>query len=300
VQRHAFFYPRATRSVPVPIFDNHAHANERTGLGAAEVARKFKAAGGTGIVLVSLTTWSVGGRPGDRDSVVRLYEHTARGAEAARAQGLAAGAVIGVHPAECARLLEAGWDGGDVEEFMLWAVDLAARYVEEGRAVGLGEFGRPHWPAGPRVVELCNRVALYALERARDVDAAVHLHLERGGRATVDSVAELARRAGVRPERVVIHHAEGALAGYARERGLSPSVPVGRRGELDAALKAGPVFVVESDYLDDRSRPGAVIPPWSLAGKLKQYLARGAITEDYLREICAANVRRIYGWRLQL
>ncbi|MEM1638396.1 MAG: TatD family hydrolase, partial [Pyrobaculum sp.] len=172
------------------IFDNHAHANEITGLGAGEVARRFKLAGGGGIVFVALLTWSIGGRPGDRGWVVRLYDQAVKNAEVARAAGLISGAVVGVHPAECVKLLEAGWPESEVEEFMRWAVDLAARYVEEGRAVGLGEFGRPHWPVQQRVVELCNRVVLYALERAKDVDAAVHLHLERGGKATVDSIAE--------------------------------------------------------------------------------------------------------------
>ncbi|MCY0891875.1 MAG: TatD family hydrolase, partial [Pyrobaculum arsenaticum] len=159
---------------------------------------------------------------------------------------------------------------------------------------------RPHWPVQQRVVELCNRVVLYALERAKDVDAAVHLHLERGGKATVDSIAELAARTGIRPERVVMHHIEGALAGYAFTKGLSPSVPIGRRGEFEDALKSGPVFVVESDYIDDKSRPGAVIPPWTLASKLRQYAASGRIAADDLRQICVSNVARIYGRRLPI
>lgn len=229
-----------------------------------------------------------------------MYDHAVRNAEVARGAGLVSGAVVGLHPAECVRLLEAGWGVGEVEEFMRWAVDLAARYVEEGRAVGLGEFGRPHWPVDRRVVELCNRVVLYALERARDVGAAVHLHLERGGQATVDSVVELVKRAGVDPARVVMHHIEGALAGYAYARGLSPSVPVGRRGEFEDALRAGSVFVVESDYLDDKSRPGAVIPPWTLASKLRQYVAKGVLSADDMYKICVENVRRIYGGLLEV
>ena len=284
----------------VGVFDNHAHANERSGVGAAEVARRFKAAGGRGIVFVSLLTWSIGGRPGDRDWVVKLYDHTVKSAEAARGVGLVSGAVVGLHPAECVKLLEAGWGVGEVEEFMRWAVDLAARYVEEGRAVGLGEFGRPHWPVDEGVRGLCNRLALYALERARDVGAAVHLHLERGGQATVDSIVELAKRAGIDPVRVVMHHIEGALAGYAYAKGLSPSVPVGRRGEFEDALRSGPVFVVESDYLDDRSRPGAVIPPWTLASKLRQYVENGVLSAEDMYKICVENVRRVYGGLLEV
>jgi len=284
----------------VGAFDNHAHANKLTGLGPEEVARRFKAAGGRGIVFVSLLTWSIGGRPGDRDWVVKLYEQTVENVEIARRLGLVSGAVVGLHPAECVKLVEAGWGVGEVEDFMQWAVDLATRYVEEGQAVGLGEFGRPHWPVETGVVELCNRVMLYAMERARDVDAVVHLHLERGGQATVDSVAELAKKAGINPVKVVMHHVEGALAGYAYAKGLSPSVPIGRKGEFEEALRAGPVFVVESDYIDDRSRPGAVIPPWTLAAKLRRYVEKGLLSADEVQKICVENVERIYGDALEL
>jgi Predicted metal-dependent hydrolase (urease superfamily) len=113
-------------------------------------------------------------------------------------------------------------------------------------------------------------------------------------------VVELVKRAGVDPARVVMHHIEGALAGYAYARGLSPSVPVGRRGEFEDALRAGSVFVVESDYLDDKSRPGAVIPPWTLASKLRQYVAKGVLSADDMYKICVENVRRIYGGLLEV
>ncbi|MFN3805364.1 MAG: TatD family hydrolase, partial [Pyrobaculum sp.] len=65
-------------------------------------------------------------------------------------------------------------------------------------------------------------------------------------------------------------------------------------------LKGGPVFVVESDYIDDRSRPGAVIPPWTLAAKLRRYVELGALSRGDVYRICVENVRRIYGWRLPL
>ncbi len=282
------------------IFDNHAHANEVTGLGALEVVKRFKAAGGGGIIFVSLLTWSIGGVPGDREWVRRLYDHTVKNAKVAVASGLVSGAVVGLHPAECFHLLQSGWGVREVEEFMNWAVDLAVSYVEEGSAVGLGEFGRPHWPVDVGVVELCDRVVHYALQRARDVDAVVHLHLERGGAATVDSVVRLVKKSGVRPERVIMHHVEGAYAGYASSVGLTPSVPVGRRGELESALESGLGFVVESDYIDDKSRPGAVIPPWTLAAKVKKYVESGVFTERDVYRICVENVKRAYGWRLPL
>ncbi|AEA13240.1 TatD-related deoxyribonuclease [Thermoproteus uzoniensis 768-20] len=272
-------------STPVRVFDNHAHANELTGLGAVEVARRFKRAGGAGIIFVSLLTWSIGGAPGDRGWVEKLYEHTVKNSEAARGQGLISGAVVGVHPAECVKLRESGWGEEEVEAFMRWTVDLAARYVAEGRAVGFGEYGRPHWDVGPDVVALCNRVLEYVVARARDVGAVVHLHLERRGEETVRSVAEIARRANARPGTVVMHHVEPRVAPLAKELGLVPSVPVGRRGEFEEALGLEPIYVVESDYIDDNRRPGAVIPPWSLANKIRRAVERGLASESYFDQI---------------
>ncbi|MFB6490706.1 MAG: TatD family hydrolase [Thermoproteus sp. AZ2] len=267
------------------VFDNHCHANELTGLGAEEVVKRFKRAGGVGVVFVSLLTWSIGGTPGDRGSVAKLYEHTVRNAQVARSHSLISGAVVGVHPAECIRLLEAGWRPAEVLEFMRWTVDLAAEYVKEGKAVGLGEYGRPHWPVDPAWRSLCDEVIKYAISRARDVGAVVHLHLERNGLATVESIAELAKAAGAKELQVVMHHIEPSAAVAARERGLAPSIPIGRRGELEQALALPPIYLVESDYIDDNKRPGAVIPPWTLAAKLRRAVEAGVIGESYVEEL---------------
>ncbi len=276
------------------IFDNHAHANEVTGLGAEEVAKRFKRAGGTGIVFVALLTWSIGGSPGDKAWVEKLYEHTVRNSEIARRLGLISGAIVGVHPAECAALRDAGWSADRIEEFMRWTVDLAARYVAEGRAVGFGEYGRPHWDAPRDLVELCNKVLEYVLAKARDVGAVVHLHLERRGEETVRSIAEIARRVNARLGSIVMHHIEPRAAPLARELGLAPSVPIGRRGEFEEALRLDPIYLTESDYIDDNKRPGAVIPPWSLANKIRKAVERGLATEEYFEKIFE-NAEAIYG-----
>ncbi len=275
--------------------DNHAHVNEFTGLGPTEVARRFRRSGGRFMVVVSLLTWSLGLQPGEKASVERLYEYTVRSAARVRGEGVGSVAVVGLHPAECYRLVEMGWPIEKVEDFMRWAVDLAGRLIREGAAVGIGEIGRPHWPVPPEVRALCDRVMEYGIGIARDLDAVVHLHLEREGENTLLSVAEIARRAGARPYRVVMHHAEPSVVVGAWERGLVPSVPVGRRGEFEEAAGMGPMFVVESDFIDDNRRPGAVIPPWTMAAKLLRAVEQGRISGDFLRAICVDNMVRLYG-----
>lgn len=89
------------------------------------------------------------------------------------------------------------------------------------------------------------------------------------------------------------------MVGPAASRGLTPSVPVGRKGEFEASVPLGPpIFVVESDFADDVKRTGSVIPPWTMAKKLREYVSTGLIEEKFLDTICKENIERIYGLSL--
>ena len=225
-------------SGPLPIADNHAHVNPVKGLGPREVARRFRRTGGWFMGIVALLTWDLGLSPGDLSSVDKLYRLTIESVKVIQGEGVKAVAVIGLHPAECVRLLEAGWGFGKVKEFMVKSIDLAAQYIKRGEAVGIGEIGRPHWSVNEGVVGLCNEVIEYAMNAARDLKAVIHLHLEREGEATVKSIVELANKAGVKDKgRIILHHASPSMVKPAVENGVTPSVPVGRRGVIEEAVK---------------------------------------------------------------
>ena len=285
-------------SAALRISDNHGHANPVRGLGPREVARRFRRTGGWFMVLVSLLTWDLGLTPGSMSSVERLYEITTRSAQEASGEGVRAVAVVGLHPAECVRLIEAGWGFEEVRGFMYRSIDLAARYITEGRAVGIGEVGRPHWQVDGRIIELCNDIIRYAVERAKDVGGVVHLHLERNGRATVESISRLANEANVDwgfRRRIILHHASPDMVKPAVEHGLTASIPIGRRGEFEEAIRNGAVFVVESDYIDDPRRPGAVIPQWRIAARVMDLLRRGVVDEGAVEKIMVDNIVELYG-----
>ncbi len=279
----------------LPLCDNHAHTNPVIGMGPRELARRFRREGGRFIVIVALLTWSLGLTPGDLDSVRRMYDITVESARIMNEEGVKSVAVVGLHPAEGYELLRRGWSRDEVMNFMRRGIDLAAEYVREGKAVGIGEIGRPHWEVPSDVVDLFNELLEYAFGVARDINAVVHLHLERNGQATASSIAGMVRRAGNRPNSVIMHHAEPAVIDLAIDNGLMPSIPMGRRGEFEEAVKHGPRFVVESDFMDDPRRPGAVIPPWTLARKLRNYLTSGLINEEFLHVLCVDNISKVYG-----
>ncbi|MGC9189740.1 MAG: TatD family hydrolase, partial [Conexivisphaera sp.] len=249
------------RELRLPIADNHAHANPVRGLGPREIARRFRASGGAFLVLVALPARSLGLSPGSMEDLERSYRHVVESVGAIREEGLSGAAVLGMHPAEVAELLEAGRDPAEVLRFGELSVELAARMVAEGLAAGYGEYGRPHWDADPLTIEICDSITEKALEAARDHGGVVHVHSERADRGTVRRMSSMASAIGVDPSRIVLHHALPASIVPASAEGLIPSIPAGRKGELEAAAALGPRFVVESDFMDDPKRPGAVITP---------------------------------------
>lgn len=279
----------------LPASDNHSHANPIYGLGAREIARRFKRQGGVLLVLVSPTTWSLGLRLGSEEDLIKLYEATVNSARAAREEGLASLAIVGLHPAEVARSLEIGWSEERVLKFGRYSVELAEKFVKKGLAAGFGEYGRPHWDADARVIRLCEKMMMEVFESSRDTGGVVHLHTERKGATTVESIYSLIDEVGGDPSKIVLHHAQPESVRSAAARNIIASVPIGRKGEMEEVLRLDPVYVVESDFMDDPKRPGAVIPPWTLAKKMRKALMEGLIDEDSYWKVMVENPSRLYG-----
>ena len=277
------------------VSDNHCHVNPVRGLGPREVARRFRKEGGHVLVVVSLLTWSLELPPCELSSFEKLYRMTVDACRQVREEGVPSLCILGIHPAEIHQMILRGWSLDQILSFVDSCMKLVEKHVKNGEAHGIGEVGRPHWDVSEKELEIHNTVLARCLEHARDLDVPVHLHLERRGISTVNSVAEMVNRIGNRKYSVVLHHAEGKVVQEAYSRGLMPSVPVGKRQDLEEAIKQEPVYVVESDYLDDPNRPGAVIPPWSLVRKLRNYVNSGKITADYLRKLTFDNMRLVYG-----
>jgi len=279
----------------VRVGDNHLHLNPVKGMGVREFAKRFLASGGWFVGLVNLTSWSYGVRIASAEDCERVYRVTLEAARELRERGLQVAVMLGLHPAELARLVESGVSAEKAAALVAKAYEIAAGYVRRGEASGLGEVGRPHWPASQDVVEACNAVLDRVIELALELGCVVHLHVERGGKSTVDDLA--ARLKGAR--RIVLHHAEGAYARYALERGLVPSVPA-KEGELLEAIEGGCSFVVESDFLDDPKRPGAVVAPWSISKTFARLISRGALSSTDAERILVGNIEELYGMECKL
>ncbi len=274
--------------------DAHSHVNPVKGLGPSRLARRFKESGGWFIAVASLLSWSYRGLARRVEDYVEVFKLNVEAVEVMRREGLVCAAIIGVHPAEVVRLMETGLKRDEVEGLVVGAYEAAARMVKEGQAQGLGEVGRPHFPAPREAVELCNVILDHVLELAHDLDCPVHIHVERGGLATVEDVARRARAKKAR--RVLLHHAEPHVWRRAAELGLASSIPARFKDLVEALRQPRPLsFLVESDYLDDPKRPGAVVAPWSIASSFRKLIYQGALSVPDADRILVDNVAVFYG-----
>ncbi|MEM4681176.1 MAG: hypothetical protein QXM56_02310, partial [Acidilobaceae archaeon] len=77
-------------------------------------------------------------------------------------------------------------------------------------------------------------------------------------------------------------------------RGYSSTI-VGLRQPLEYALsKLEPIYMIESDFLDDPERPGAVTQPWEMARLVQQLAALDDEWKEKLYKINVDLVAKVY------
>lgn len=271
---------------PYPITDDHIHLHPGIGRGL-EAAKDFQKSGGTHLFLVSLPSWSYGIVPGKGEDYRPVFEATLKTADAVRELGLVVFPVLGIHPAEITYFSELRTEE-EMAVIMQEGVSLAARYVTEGQAVAL-KSGRPHYPVSPRCWDLSNQVLSHALTLGGVCGCAVQIHAETG---PCTDVIRMAEDAGMDPGRVVKHFATP-------ETLLAPSF-IARHEAIPALCREKRAFTMESDYMDDPTRPGAVIGPRSVPRYTTRLLTDGEITVEDVHRIHLETPSKVYGVEIAL
>ncbi len=206
------------------------------------------------------------------------YEKTLRMADAVRAgTGVQVFVALGPYPVDLLHLRERLGLAAAIEA-MRKGIDLAAVHIVEGRAVAFGEIGRPHFPVDAEIMAACNELLGYGMARARELGCAVVLHTEDPTRDTFAELARIAANARLDPERVVKHHST-PLTRPEDNRGLVPSI-LAKEDLVLEALRGKPRFLLETDYIDDPRRPGAVLGPATVPRKTAAWIAKGLLTKD--------------------
>lgn len=270
----------------IPVTDDHIHFDPRNGQGV-KAARDFYRAGGTHLFLVTKPSWSLGVHPVRGKDFSPVFEETLQIAEEIRDAGPVVFPVFGVHPAEITKLTER-MSLAEAEELMKSGLDLAAEHVAEGKAVAL-KSGRPHYEVTPEIWAASNRVLAHAICLATECGCALQIHAESG---PCDDVLEMARDAHMPKDRIVKHFA-------VPETALIPSF-IARHEGLGQIIAGGRECMMESDYMDDNTRPGSVIGPKSVPRFTRRLLETDQVTTEQMWKVHRDTPSRVYGVSIEL
>ena len=266
-----------------PILDDHLHLDPVNGQDTAAV-ETFADAGGTHLLVLNKPSWSLGVEVDAAADFREGFDLTVAAVErATEVLDGRAWPVLGVHPALISRLVDRGYTPEEARDLMCAGIEVAAEYVADGPALAI-KSGRPHYDVDEAVWAASNEVMRHAFEVGAEVGCAVQLHTE-GGEEFGD-VADWAEERGLPPEQVVKHFAGS------RTVGPVPSV-LAKKPKIEGAIEQGRPFMLETDFIDDPDRPGAVLGPKTVPRRTRWLLETGH--EDAVRTAHVETPARVYG-----
>jgi TatD-related deoxyribonuclease len=273
----------------IPILDNHVHLDPFKGR-HVEAVKDFEKLGGTHIIISHMPYEE---RPvKDIDGFRAGYEITIVVKEKVNAEtNVRAHATVGPYPAELIEL-EKIHGLQRAKDIMMEALDLAGEYVRDGKALAIGEVGRPHFPVSPEIWEASNEILSYGMKTAKESGCAIVLHTESATPETMKELAGMANKVGLDAARVVKHYCAPFVLPE-ENHGLMPSV-LASKDAIDTALGKGLRFMMETDFLDDPRRPGAVLNITTVPKRTNQLMQKGAMRLDDAYQIHYDNPRRTY------
>ncbi len=266
-----------------PILDNHLHLDPVNGRGV-DAAEDFANRGGTHLLVLNKPSWHLVGDVDDAEGFRETFEITVDVTE--RASALLPGRawpVLGVHPGLISQLVDRGYTAEEAADLMQAGLDVAAEFVSEGPALAI-KSGRPHYDVSEAVWEASNDVMQYAFELGAEVGCAVQLHTEGG--EDFEEVVEWAEDRGLPRERVVKHYSGGNV------HGPIPSV-ISDKDELETVCERDVPFLMETDFIDDPDRPGAVLGPKTVPKRTEWLVEEGY--EDAMIRAHIDTPARVYG-----
>lgn len=270
------------------ILDNHMHL--RPDGENVEAVKKFCKAGGTHIFLAHIPYRDI--PITGEDSYRKAFDRTLAMADRVRKETEAVVFIsVGPYPVDLVHMVE-HMPLESATEIMMKGMDLAGGLVEEKVVVAIGEIGRPHFPVPEEIVVASNKILEHGMMVAKEVGCAVVLHTESATVETFKEFAEMADSVGLEREKVVKHFCP-PIIDVDQNHGLFPSV-LATKKNISAAIPQGNRFLMETDYIDDPRRPGAVLGPATVPKTTKSMLQEGALTEEDVISIHKANPERIY------
>jgi TatD-related deoxyribonuclease len=135
------------------------------------------------------------------------------------------------------------------------------------------------------------------MQRAKDIGVPVIIHSESTTPEQCMELVLMGRRIGLPVEKIVKHFAPPLIL-FEENHGIMPSVLASKKNIREAATK-GTRFLMETDYIDDPKRPGAVLSPKTVPKRTNELLRDGVFTQDDLSVIHYENPKKVYGIELE-
>ncbi len=233
------------------VFDNFMHIR-RSGFYMDSI-KLFKQYGGTSVNLVNFPEYSY--EP--ENHYRKLYDDTVKTAADINSNGINTVITVGPYPLDYFYFLNSN---KDPLYYMKDGIDLAVKYINDGRADALGEIGYPHFSISEDVYNRSGEILEYAMDSCRDYDIPLILHtadMDNQGYLQIENMA----KKHYKVNRIIKHHANATDLKY--ENNILKSV-IASRNNIRIAVESKNDFLLETDYTDQKEKPGKVIPPYSV------------------------------------
>lgn len=260
------------------IFDNHLHLNRNGRF--LDAIRDFKKAGGTHFVLCPLPMVK---KVLNEKSYKSVFDHTLEIAEEIKKNiDVGVFVTLGPYPVDYFPIKEK-FDREFAIDIMKKGMDLASKYCEEGKCIAIGEIGRPHFKIDKLALSDSNDIMFYGMQKAKDADVPVVLHTETGTSSQFRELANIGKKAGLKSEKIIKHYSPPLIL-ESDNYGIIPSV-LASKNNIFGAVKIGTRFMMETDYIDDPKRPGAVLGPKTVPKRTYEVLEKGFLSQEDLLKI---------------
>ena len=257
-----------------PITDGHLHLDRKGRF--LNAALDFESSGGTRLILVHKPNFSK--LPENIDHVSTAYLDTISIANEVRAAtNIQVQVILGPHPVVWSHQIESLGEKR-ATELHIQSVDLALKYFESGDCVGIGDIGRPHFPVSSEVWNSANKMLRNILKRCSKKNAPVQFHVEDKGLSTYQELSQICSEANYPKSIALRHYAPADVSPFFTSK-LPVTVSMGRGSvqkiastiDVNLLFKGDhPPVLMETDYLDDPKRPGAVLGPRTIAKRTNE------------------------------
>jgi len=270
------------------IFDNHLHLR-RDGR-YLEAVKDFIRAGGTHFVLCQ---YPMVHQVIKDKTYKNVFQQTVDMAEEIQQQlDVTVYTTVGPYPVDYLRLKEMLGREKAIE-LMKKGMEIAAQFCLDGKSIGIGEIGRPHFPVDQEIMEESNKILSYGMKQAKQVDVPVILHTESTTPTQCKELVEMGKKVGLPADKIVKHFSPPFILPV-ENSGLMPSVLANKKN-IRKAIKKGTRFMMETDYIDDPKRPGAVLGPKTVPRRTFELLEKKIASKEDLIKIHKENPEKTYG-----